>query len=228
MARLPRLVLPGFPYHVTQRGNRRQQTFFEDGDYALYRDLLREAADRAGTEIWCYCLMPNHVHMIVVPADEDGLRRTFADAHRRYTGFINARHRWTGHLWQGRFGAVAMDEPHLAHAIRYVSLNPVRARLVARPEEWRWSSVRAHLAGKDDTLVRVAPALERYGDFAGFLGDDRDSTDAWRALRRSETSGRPLGSAVWIGNLETSTGRTLAPQKRGPKPKKSVFSKLVP
>jgi putative transposase len=108
MARLPRLVLPGYPYHVTQRGNRRLQTFFGDEDYALYRELLAEAADKARAEIWCYCLMPNHVHMIVVPADEDGLRRTFADAHRRYTGFINARHRWTGHLWQGRFGAELM------------------------------------------------------------------------------------------------------------------------
>jgi len=89
VARLPRLVLPGLPYHVTQRGNRRAPTFFEEADYALYRDLIAEAARRAGTEIWCYCLMPNHVHMIVVPSDEDGLRRTFADAHRRYTGFIN-------------------------------------------------------------------------------------------------------------------------------------------
>src|SRR5438067_9129101 len=103
MARLARLVLPGLPHHVTQRGNRRQQTFFEDGDYALYRDLLAEAARKAGTGVWSYCLMPNHVHVIVVPEDEDGLRRTFADAHRRYTGFINARQRWTGHLWQGRY-----------------------------------------------------------------------------------------------------------------------------
>lgn len=179
MARLPRLVLPGYPYHVTQRGNRRQQTFFEDGDYALYRDLLSEAAARAGAEIWCYCLMPNHVHVIVVPGDEDGLRKTFADAHRRYTGFINARHRWTGHLWQGRFGAVVMDEAHLAHAMLYVSLNPVRARLVGRAEDWRWSSVRAHLVGQDDELVRVAPALERYGAFADFLGS---SADLYRGL----------------------------------------------
>jgi putative transposase len=118
MARLSRLVLPSFPYHVTQRGNRRMQNFFEDGDYELYRDLLTEAADRAGSEILYYCLMPNHVHVIVVPSDEDGLRRTFADAHRRYTGFINARNRWTGHLWQGRFGAVVMDEEHLGHAMR--------------------------------------------------------------------------------------------------------------
>jgi putative transposase len=228
MARLPRLVLPGYPYHVTQRGNRRQQTFFEDGDYALYRDLLAEAAAKAEAEVWAYCLMPNHVHLIVVPSDEDGLRRTFADAHRRYTGFVNARQRWTGHLWQGRFGAVVMDEAHLAHAMRYVSLNPVRARLVERAEDWRWSSVRAHLAGEDDELVRVAPALERYGTFGKFLGSPADYEDAWRALRRSETTGRPLGQAEWIAELEARTGRALAPKKRGPKPKNSVFSKLSP
>jgi putative transposase len=92
------------------------------------------------------------VHVIVVPSDENGLRRTFADAHRRYTGFINARQRWTGHLWQGRFGAVVMDDAHLANAVRYVSLNPVCARLVGQAAEWRWSSVRAHLAGEDDGL----------------------------------------------------------------------------
>ena len=223
MARLSRLVLPGYPYHVTQRGNRRQQTFFEEGDYALYLDLLGEAAERAGSEIWAYCLMPNHVHLIVVPADEDGLRRTFADAHRRYTGFINARHRWTGHLWQGRFGAVVMDEAHLAHAMRYVSLNPVRARLVRQAQDWPWSSVRAHLAGEDDGIVRVAPALDRYGDFAAFLGDMDDDDNAWRALRQSETSGRPLGDAGWIADLEARSGRILAPQKRGPKPRVSVI-----
>jgi putative transposase len=223
MARLSRLVLPGYPYHVTQRGNRRSQTFFEDGDYELYRDLLAQAARRAGSEIWCYCLMPNHVHVIVVPSDEDGLRRTFADAHRRYTGFINARNRWTGHLWQGRFGAVVMDEEHLGHAMRYVSLNPVRARLLERPQDWRWSSARAHLDGRGDALVRVAPALDRYGDFAAFLGAAGEADQAWRSLRRSETSGRPLGSADWIIELEARTGRTLAPQKRGPKPGVSVI-----
>ncbi|PVX27881.1 transposase [Sphingomonas pokkalii] len=227
MARLPRLVLPGYPYHVTQRGNRRQQTFFEEGDYALYRDLLAEAARRAGSEIWCYCLMPNHVHLVVVPADEDGLRRTFADAHRRYTGYINARHRWTGHLWQGRFGAVVMDEAHLGHAMRYVSLNPVRAHLVRRAEDWPWSSVRAHRAGRDDALVRVAPALDRYGDFATFLGDTAEADSAWHALRRAETTGRPLGAADWIADIERRTGRTLAVQKRGPKPKRMAISECV-
>jgi putative transposase len=220
MARLARLVLRGIPYHVTQRGNRRQQTFFEEGDFAVYRDLLAEAGRRAGTSVWSYCLMPNHVHLIVVPSDEDGLRRTFADAHRRYTAFINARHRWTGHLWQGRYGAVAMDEQHLAAAARYVALNPVRARLVDRAEEWPWSSARAHLAGRDDGLVEVAPLLERYGEFSAFLGAAEDE-QATRALRLAETTGRPVGRADWLSEIEARSGRSFAPKKRGPKPKLS-------
>jgi putative transposase len=218
MARLARIVLPGVPYHVTQRGNRWQQIFFENGDYALYRDLLAQAARRAGSEIWAYCLMPNHVHLIVVPADEHGLRRTFADAHRRYTGFINARQRWTGHLWQGRYGAVAMDEVHLLHAARYVALNPVRARLCDRAEQWAWSSARAHLAGRDDQLVTVRPLLDRAGDFAAFLGAEEDQ-QATRALRMAETTGRPVGEAAWVEELERLSGRVLAPKKRGPKPR---------
>jgi putative transposase len=220
LTRLARLVIPGIPYHVTQRGNRRQQTFFEDSDFALYRDLLAGAAARCGTEIWAYCLMPNHVHLIVVPGDQDGLRRTFADAHRRYTGFINARQRWTGHLWQGRYGAVAMDEAHLVHAARYVTLNPVRAKLCDRACDWAWSSARAHLAGSDDGLVKVAPLLDRIGDFAAFLGSDEDQ-QATRALRMAETTGRPLGSDAWLEGIEAMTGRALAPQKRGPKPREA-------
>ena len=215
MARLPRLVVPGHPHHVTQRGNRRAQTFFEEGDYLLYRDLLAEAARKASTAVWAYCLMPNHVHLIVVPSDEDGLRRTFADAHRRYTAYINARLRVTGHLWQGRFGSVVMDEEHLQNAVRYVSLNPVRAGLVERAEQWPWSSAAAHLAGKDDELVEVQPVLKRYGDFTTLLATEQD--DIYMPLRQSETTGRPLGSATWIAQLERQTGKILKPRKRGPK-----------
>jgi putative transposase len=217
MARLPRFVLPGFPHHVTQRGNRRERTFFEEGDYALYLDLLADAAARAGVEIWSYCLMPNHVHIVAVPRDEDGLRRCFRYVHRHYTGYINARLRVTGHLWQGRFSSVAMDEPHLVSAFRYVALNPVRARLVERAEDWYWSSTRAHLAAKDDHVVRVAPALERVGDFAAFLGEPFDEALSYAALRKAESVGRPVGSSEWLADMEARTGLTLRPKKRGPK-----------
>jgi len=219
MARLARVVIPGFPHHVTQRGNRRERTFFGDGDYALYRDLIADAARKAGSEIWAYCLMPNHVHMIIVPSTQDGLRRTFADAHRRYTGHINARLKVTGHLWQGRFGSVVMDEEHLYHAVRYVSLNPVRAGLVRHAAEWEWSSARAHKAGRSDGLVTVKPVLERYGDFETYLGEDSDAeAAAFKALRQSETTGRPIGGDDWLDTLERSTGRRLKPAKRGRKP----------
>ena len=217
MARLPRVVIPGFPHHVTQRGNGRRRTFFEDGDYALYLDLLAEAAERARAQVWAYCLMPNHVHIVLTPEDEQGLSRTFGELHRRYTGYINARLRVTGHLWQGRFSSVAMDEAHFVTALRYVALNPVRARLVARAEDWAWSSTRALIAGADDHVVSVAPALERVGDFAAFLGEEFDEALSYAALRKAESVGRPVGSAAWLADMEARTGKVLVAGKRGPK-----------
>ena len=216
MSRLPRIVIPGYPHHVTQRGNRRAQTFFNKEDYLLYKDLLSEAAEKSNTEIWAYCFMPNHVHLIATPQDPERLRRTFADAHRRYTGYINARLRVTGHLWQGRFGAVIMDEDHLMHAARYVSLNPVRAGLVKSAEGWPWSSLHAHFTAQDDGLVKVSPLLERYGDFFTFLSHEIDE-ESIRRIRMSETTGRPAGSESWLETIESLTGRVLRPQKRGPK-----------
>jgi putative transposase len=210
MARLPRDVLPGIPHHVTQRGNRRERTFFEDGDYALYLDLLAEAAQRANVAIWSYCLMPNHVHIIAVPSDDDGLRRTFRYMHRHYTGYINARLRVTGHLWQGRFSSVAMDEAHFVTALRYVALNPVRAQLVAKAHDWPWSSTRALMAGYSDRYVDVAPALERVGDFTQFLGDafdealipsrdEADSRGGFPNREKSESMGaEDGGSGSWV------------------------------
>jgi putative transposase len=228
MTRIARLVVPGLPHHVTQRGNRSELTFFHDGDYALYLELLAAASKKAGAEIWAYCLMPNHVHAIISPSDPDGLRRTFADLHRRYTSLINARHGWTGHLWQGRFGSVVMDEDSLLDAARYVSLNPVRARLVTRPQDWPWSSVRAHLAGVDDSVVSVAPVLSRVGDFAAYLRQPFDETRAFRALRMAETTGRPLGDRSWVAGLEARSGRRLAPLKRGPRPRQGPETRPGP
>ena len=213
------MVLPGIPHHVTQRGNRRERTFFEEGDYALYLDLLAEASARHGVEIWSYCLMPNHVHIIAVPRDEDGLGRTFRHVHRHYTGYVNARMRVTGHLWQGRFGSVAMDEAHLFAALRYVALNPVRARLVERAEDWRWSSTRALFARTDDHVVRTGPALGRIGDFKAFLLQEIDEDFTYAALRKAETLGRPIGSRAWLEDMEARSGLNLLPAKRGPKPK---------
>jgi putative transposase len=220
MARLARIIVPGLAHHVTQRGNRREPIFFEPGDQEVYRDLLAEQAAKARLAVWAYCLMPNHVHLIVVPEDEEGLGRAIGEAHRRYTNFINARGRWSGHLFQSRFASVAMDDAHLTAAVRYVSFNPVRARLVARPQDWAWSSVRAHLAGVDDALVAVTPLVERFGaaGLADLLRADGDDEAAFAALRGAETTGRPLGNADFIAGLERLLGRPIARRAPGRKP----------
>lgn len=218
MARIARVVIPGLPHHVTQRGNGGARTFFGDDDYALYRDLLAASCRAAGVEVWAWCLMPNHVHLILVPSDADGLRRALAPVHRRYAGIIHARRKRTGHFWQGRFGCVAMDEEHLAAALRYVSLNPVRARLVDRARDWRWSSVRAQLGAKHDGVTALAPVRERYPDFANFLSEKPDA-EATARLRSAESIGRPLGHRKFLDILERKTKRVLKPAKRGPKPR---------
>jgi putative transposase len=159
--------------------------------------------------------MPNHVHLILTPSDETGLGLAVGEAHRRYTNFINARGGWSGHLFQNRFASVVMDEAHLWAAARYVTMNPVRARLVARPQDWPWSSARAHLAGRDDRLVSVAPLLERIGDFGAFLADGEDHA-AVKALRTAETTGRPLGNEAFIRGLEHRLGRRLVRGRPGP------------
>ena len=217
MARLARFVLPGTPHHVTQRGNGRQQTFFSDVDYAAYRDLLAEHCAAHDVAVWSWVLMPNHVHLILVPSHADGLRAALSRVHRAYAGRIHAREKRTGHFWQGRFGCVAMDEPHLLAALRYVALNPVRARLAQQARDWRWSSVHALLdPARDDGLTDTAPVLERVPDFAALLASGEDEA-ATRALRRSETTGRPIGSSAFLERVEALLGRDPRPAKRGPR-----------
>ncbi len=202
---------------MTQRGNGRARTFFDEGDYALYRDLLADNCRAAEVEVWAWCLMPNHVHLILVPSDPDGLRRALSRVHRAYAGIIQTRRKRSGHFWQGRFGAVAMDEQHLAAALRYVSLNPVRARLVERAQDWRWSSTRAHLRGKDDGITALAPIRARFPRFADLLASEPEA-DLFGRLRAAESVGRPLGDDRFLARLERRTRRALKPGKRGPKP----------
>jgi len=219
MSRIARLVVPGLPHHVTQRGNGRGKIFFTDADYQLYKDLLIEHCAAAKVECWAFCLMPNHIHAILVPSDEDGLRATLSATHRRYAGLINARRKKTGHFWQGRYGAAVMDEDHLALAFRYMLRNPVAAKLVDAAERWAWSSARAYLKGGEDGLTTKGPILRRFPAVKSLLRDEGEMDEI--VVRDDETIGRPLGSAAFIATLERKTGRKLMPEKRGPKPAKT-------
>jgi putative transposase len=158
--------------------------------------------------------MSNHVHLILVPSDEMGSSRAVGETYRRYSGYINARLRVTDHLFQERFGCVAMDESHLMAAFRYVALNPVKARLAATPADWPRSSTPAHLRRQDDGLVTVRPLLERVENFAAFLDMPVDPEPV-AGLTRGRTIGRPLMGEHELAELEKRLGPTLRPGKRG-------------
>jgi len=218
MARLARIVIPGLPHHVTQRGNRRQPVFFRDDDYRAYLALLTEHARAAGVGVWAWCLMPNHVHLMLTPSTSDGLRACLADAHRRYSSMVNQREGWRGYLWQGRFASFPMDERHMLACARYIELNPVRAGLAKRPRDWPWSSARAHLTGKPDGVTDIAALGGPVGDWKAFLKAGLSDADL-NALRSGERTGRPAGDEDFVRSLETSTGRALMKRKVGRKPK---------
>jgi putative transposase len=223
MARMARVVAAQVPHHVVQRGNRRQPVFFSTADYKAYLRLMATWCGQERVEIWAYCLMPNHVHLVAVPDTEQGLARAVGEAHRRYTVRVNQRENWRGYLWQGRFSSCPLDEQYLLAAVRYVELNPVRAGLAERPWQYCWSSAAAHLRGRDDTLVKVKPMLSRVEDWREYLSSEQDSTDM-ELIRRHTRNGRPLGNSDFVESLEARTGRTLAPRKRGPKPRDEAQS----
>lgn len=218
MGRMPRLTVPGYPHHITQRGGRRQPVFFSDSDYKMYVDILAAEKDSADVEIWAYCLMPNHVHVIATPENKDGLSRCFRVAHREYARRINKREGWQGHLWQERFYSAVLDEQYLMAAVRYTELNPVRAGLCQHPGEWRWSSVHAHITGTSDRLVNVEPMANRVTDWQKYLNVP-ESSSVIEEIRLHSRTGRPVGSDYFVEKLEGQLGVTLRKRKPGPKPK---------
>jgi putative transposase len=161
--------------------------------------------------------MPNHVHLIAVPEAEDSLRSAIGEANRRYAQRVNDRQGWRGHLWQERFASFPMDENHLLAAVRHVELNPVRARLASDAESYPWSSAAAHMAGRGDGVVNVAPLVEIVEEWGDFLSCE-PSDEELDALRRHERTGRPLGGEGFVKGLEEAMGRLFSPRKRGRKP----------
>ena len=216
MARLARVVAPGIPHHVIQRGNRRQPTFFEETDYQLYLDLVREWFPYHDAQLWAYCLMPNHVHLVVVPERKESLGTAVGEVHQRYTRAINFRMGWRGHLWQGRFHSYPMDEEYLVAAVRYIELNPVKAKLVRWAGDYPWSSTNYHLGLCHDDLLKGSPLKSLVNDWEGLLASQENQMQV-ECLRRSEKSGRPVGTDAFVCLLEKQLNRRLRKLKPGPK-----------
>ncbi|MFH1383493.1 MAG: transposase [Candidatus Omnitrophota bacterium] len=216
MARIARILASGMPHHIIQRGNRRQIVFFTDNDKQAYLDLLVEFSQKYLFDVVAYCLMDNHLHLVIVPSDTEKLARGIGEVHRRYTRLINFREKWRGYLWQGRFKSYVMDESYLYRVIRYIERNPVKAGIVKYAEDYRWSSACAHVTGnKDSVLCNI-----NYVDFSQwkeYLKDTEDEKNT-KFFYYHENTGRPMGHESFVEKLEGLTGRKIHKTRPGPKP----------
>jgi putative transposase len=195
MPRQARIVIPDVSHHVIQRGNRRQDVFFGEEDYKTYLSLLGEICEKTRLRVQAYCLMSNHVHLVVAPSEEFGLR-PIGEAHRRYTLYMNMKKDWRGYLWQGRFGSYPMDESYCYEAVRYVELNPVRAGLCDHPCDYRWSSARQRVnraGAKGD--FKVAPCLA-IDDWETYWQDGLLKYEMIKQFDDNEHSLRAMGTAL--------------------------------
>lgn len=222
MARIARISAAGVPYHVTQRGNGRQNVFQSEADYRLYLDLLRANCNKFRLELWAFCLMPNHVHLIAVPMRPDSMARTLGRTHADYARHFNLKHRACGHVWQARFFSCPLDDAHLWRAMAYVERNPVRAGLVGDAVQWQWSSAGAHCGDGQWQLARFGKWREFF-DGERWMEVLRTSIDeeAWaERVRLATERGRPLGSEQFIDALERQEHRRLRPLPVG-RPKRN-------
>ena len=204
MPRTARIVIPGIAHHVTQRGNRQQPIFFDDKDRRAYIDILSAALNEAGTRCLAWCLMENHVHLMLVPNDTDGLRAPLSSAHTKYAQRINLKQQASGHLFQGRYASYPMDDRHMMFAVRYIECNPVKAGLVATAEQWRWSSARAHIDQVDDGLTDWLELRQHVPNWRAMLAD---GLDAGAIIETALRIGRPLGQprTVPLGTVPKGT-----------------------
>lgn len=220
MPRIARAVAVGFPHHITQRGNYRQRVFENDDDYLQYLEWLQIYSKKYALNIWAYCLMNNYVHFIAVPMEDNSLAKTFNTLHMRYSQHINSRQENRGHLWQGRFFSCALDERHLYAAVRYVENNPVRAHLVKKAENYRWSSAYAHANGKiDKVLADNCYMVEKIKDWSAYIREEED-TVLVEDIRQNTKTGRPCGDDRFVMKMEKLLGRKLTALPKG-RPRKT-------
>jgi putative transposase len=222
MGRNKRLVLPGYPHHITHRGNRRGNTFLTEEDRWTYKEWLIEYTERYEIAVWAYCFMDNHIHAVAVPALITSFSFTFRALQGRYARWINWKYDSTGHLWEGRYFSTPIDERRLWTAVRYVELNPVRAGLVERAEDYPWSSARAHCNGIFDPLLAPSsPFPGSIEDWSDWLKQGITDQEAME-IRRKTQRGEPYGSDAFVKKLEDALGRPLRigkigrPRKRKP------------
>jgi putative transposase len=233
MPRPARIILPGQPHHIIQRGNNRQPIFFDERDRRLFHAMLGDALTAHGCVLHAYVLMTNHFHLLLTPVEEAGIGRLMQSLGRRYVGHVNRTWLRTGTLWEGRFRSTIVDTEHYVMACyRYIEANPVRARMVARPEEHLWSSYGRNALGKADALVGEHDCYSALGDTPGarqaFYRRHFDDLSQERidTLRDATQRGWVPGRDSFRRQIAAALGRTVDAPVRG-RPRKDSFMSAV-
>ncbi len=226
MPRTARIVVPDLPYHITQRGNYRQNIFEDDEDRLSYLSWIDDYSKKYKLSIFAYCLMDNHVHFIAIPRKEDSLAKVFSISHMRYSQYFNKKKNASGHLWQGRFYSCVLDEGYLLAALRYVERNPVRAGIVRKPWRWKWSSAGAHVGQGDGVinLENITSLIDTTAEEWKEYIDLDENEEKVEDIRKHTLLGRPLGTKDFIAKLSKKIGRVLNVLPRG-RPKKQRSNK---
>lgn len=216
MPRIARVCAEGYPHHITQRGNNKETVFIDNEDRRNYLKILQRYKNKYGLQISAYCLMNNHVHLLVVPEDKTSLARGIGGTNLLYTQYINRKYKRSGRLWQNRFfSAIVEEEPYQWAVMRYIERNPVRAKIVKKAEEYPWSSAKTHVTGVKDELLSKESWLDEkeMKTYRKFLKEDNIEIES--SIRQATSTGRPLGREVFIEKLEKMLGRDIFPKKGG-------------
>ena len=222
MPRHRRVVIPGCPHHVMQRGNNRRDVFYSDLDRKVYLALLKEYCVQYDIEVLGYCLLTNHIHALVIPATSNGLAKAFGKTHSDYARWLHVRRRECGHLWQNRFYSCPIENQYLWAVLAYIERNPVRAGIVARCEEWPWSSALTHVQQSEGTeWLELRSWAETWtpAQWQFALASSLNEAELRARLEEATCAGRPLGGTAFVEDCEQRSGLRLRPQKPGPKAK---------
>ncbi len=229
MPRGRRIVVPGYPHHVTQRGNRRMNVFQDKSDREVFLRMLREASELYSLRHYSYTLMTNHVHLISIPEYVSSMSLTMHDLLGSYASYFNIKYGLIGRLWQGRFYSTVMDEEHFWIALRYVERNPVRAEMVSRAEEYVWSAAAAHCGFRSDPILAPLPRIPSYISSWSIWIEEVDVTEHLRIIRENTKTGRPCGGEPFIEELERILGVRLEHrQRRHPEKRECKVKGMLP
>jgi len=215
MPRIARVVVPNYPHHVTQRGTNKTNIFIDDDDRGYFLQCLKESAVKTKTKIWVYCLMDNHFHLLLVPEKEQGLGKCLHGVTFKYAQYFNQKYGRSGRLWQNRYFSCIVDKnEYLWVAARYIERNPVRAKIVKSAEDWKWSSTMFHINGGGREFPGIHDWLDESEriEYRRFIKGEEGEIER---IRKTTSTGRPLGGMKFVEGLEGLIGKVLKLQKSG-------------